>query len=227
MIGRAVAAAHTLPDGAAARLDAFHALLTARNAQMDLTAVTDAREALFRHYLDSLTALPWIPRGAAVVDIGAGAGFPGVPILLARPDIRMTLLDAQRKRVDFLREAAETVGFAAEAAHARAEDFARARRESFDAALGRAVAPLPILLEWALPLVKVGGRCVLWKGPGVEAEMADAQRVSPLLGGGEPAVVGAPVEGDGDGHVLVIVEKVEPTPEKFPRKAGMAQKRRL
>ena len=227
MIGERIAAFHGLPEEAAAQFDAFHGLLMDWNSRIDLTAVTDENEALFRHYLDSLTGVALLPPDASVVDVGTGAGFPGVPLAIVRPDIRMTLLDALEKRVDFLRHATKAIGLAAEAVHARVEDFAKAHRETFDVALSRAVAPLPVLLEWLLPLVRVGGICVLWKGPGVEAELAAAKHVSPLLGGGVPQIVDAPVPGAEFRHVLVLVTKEGNTSEKFPRKAGMAVKRPL
>ena len=106
------------------------------------------------------------------------------------------------------------------------EDFARERRESYDAAVSRAVAPLNILLEWLLPLVRVGGRCILWKGPAAQSELDDANRISALLGGGALDVREAAVTA-GSGHVLILVEKTAPTDKKFPRKAGMAKKRPL
>lgn len=225
MIGEAIAQAHPLPDGAAARFDRFHALLQEWNQRMDLTSSAAAESALVTHYLDSLTALPYLPSSASVVDIGTGAGFPGVPLLLARPDLRMTLLDALQKRVAFLAFAAEATPFQAECVHERAEDFAKQQREAFDVALSRAVASLPVLLEWALPLVRVGGQCLFWKGNAVAGEMADAMRVAPLLGGGEVRVVEAGLQGRA--NVLVFVDKVAPTAARFPRKAGMAFKRPL
>jgi len=227
MIGEGVSAVHPLPEGAAARFDTFHRLLAQWNQRMDLTAVMDDTEALFRHYLDSLAAMPLLPEGARVVDVGTGAGFPGVPLALARPDISMTLLDALKKRVDFLAHALAAIGLGAEAVHARAEDFARERREAFDVAVSRAVAPLPVLLEWLLPLVRVGGQCILWKGPNFAREMEGGRRVAPLLGGGSIRVVDMPVPGSGFAHVLVVVTKDDATPDRFPRKAGMAVKRPL
>jgi len=227
VIGEGVLAFHSLPEGAAERFDAFHRLLTEWNRRMDLTAVTDEREALCRHYLDSLTAMPLLPKGARVVDVGTGAGFPGVPLALARPDIAMTLLDALQKRVGFLTRAASAIGLDVEAVHARAEDFAKERRETFDVALSRAVAPLPVLLEWLLPLVRVGGQCILWKGPGLAREMEGARRVAPLLGGGSVRAVDATVPGCNFQHMLVVVAKDAATPDRFPRKAGMAVKRPL
>lgn len=227
MIGEAIARHIALPEGAAEQFDRFHALLCQKNEHMDLTAVTDEAEALTKHYLDSLTALSFLPQGARAVDVGTGAGFPGVPLLLARPDLAMTLLDARDKRIAFLRETLCEIGASAECVHGRVEDFARDRRETFDAALSRAVAPLPVLLEWLLPLVRVGGRCILWKGPAVEGEMEDAARVSALLGGGTPRLCETDAPGAQWRHLLVLVEKVAPTEKKYPRKAGMARKRPL
>ena len=228
MIGDRIARAFSLPEGAAACFDRFHALLTEWNRRIGLTAVIDEEDALFTHYLDSLAALPCLPAEAAVVDIGTGAGFPGVPLQLARPELRMTLLDALSKRVVFLSHAAREVPFQAECVHARAEDFAREKREFFDVAVSRAVAALPVLLEWALPLVRIGGLCVFWKGPKVEGEMEDAVRVAPMVGGGNVRVVaGGMAAGRVAGHTLVLVDKVEAADARFPRKAGMAVKRPL
>ena len=237
MIGERIARAYALPEGTAARFDRFHQLLTEWNRRYNLTAVIDEEDALYTHYLDSLAALPYLPGGAAVVDIGTGAGFPGVPLLLARPGLRVTLLDALSKRVAFLSHAASVVPFEAECVHARAEDFAWEKREGFDVVVSRAVASLPVLLEWALPLVSVGGLCIFWKGPKVEEEIEDAAKVAPIVGGGNVRVVGARVAsmysidddmaGRTTGHTLVLVDKVEATSKRFPRKAGVAVKRPL
>lgn len=227
MIGQAIAKHMPLPQGAEDTFDAFHALLQRANQTMDLTAVLSDAEALHRHYLDSLTALPLLPEQGSVLDIGTGAGFPGVPLAIARPTLSFTLLDAQQKRVAFLQQAMQALSLPAKAVHARAEDYAREHREVFDIAVSRAVASLPVLLEWALPFVRVGGQCILWKGPGVQAELAEAQRVAPLLGGGDITLHDAPVPGQDWSHVLVVVEKKEPADARFPRKAGMAVKRPL
>lgn len=227
MIGERLAALLSLSDGAAGRFDAFHALLMDENQRVDLTAITDEDDALYRHYLDSLSALPLLAGGARVVDVGTGAGFPGIPLKLARPDISMTLLDALRKRVDFLCHAIESVPIEATAVHARAEDYAREQREAFDVAVSRAVASLPVLLEWLLPLVRVGGQCILYKGPGAMEEMAEAERIAPLLGGGNVRAMEADIPGRDWRHLLVTVDKLEPTDLRFPRRAGMAVKRPL
>lgn len=227
MIGKAIASIHTLPEGAADQFDAFHALLCQWNTRMDLTAVTDEEEALCRHYLDSLAALPLLPENARVIDVGTGAGFPGIPLSIARPDLQIALLDARSKRVRFLQYATEALGLTAKAVHGRAEDYARENRETCDVAVCRAVAAMPVLLEWMLPLVKVGGSCVLWKGPGADEELAQAMRVAPLLGGGEIQLAAAEIPGRDWHHMLAVVQKVESTGERFPRKAGMAIKRPL
>lgn len=227
MIGEKIAALYPLPQGAAGQFDAFHALLKDWNARMDLTAITDDDDALHRHYLDSLAGLPLLPGGARVVDVGTGAGFPGVPLKIARPDISITLLDALKKRVDFLTAAIDAVPIEAQAVHARAEDFAKNHREAFDVAVSRAVASLPVLLEWMLPLVRVGGQCIIWKGPTARDELPDAARVAPLLGGGSITMQEAPIPGRDWRHVLVAIQKEKETDARFPRKAGMAVKRPL
>lgn len=227
MIGAAIAADFPLPDGAAEQFDRFHTLLRAYNERMDLTAIDDDQDALARHYLDSLSALSLLPQGASVIDVGTGAGFPGVPLLLARPDLRMTLLDALQKRTQFLSDAAQATPFTAEIVHGRAEDWAVERREAFDVAVSRAVAALPVLLEWLLPFVRIGGQCICWKGPGVQKELAQAQHVSSLLGGGIITQQSAPVAGRDWEHLLIVVKKIDKTPARFPRRAGMAQKRPL
>jgi len=214
------------------RFAAFDALLAEANAAIDLTAVLDPIEAVGRHYLDSLTALRhpgWIPQGARLVDVGAGAGFPGIPLLIARPDIEAVLLDAQRKRVDFLRRAIETLGLRAQALHARAEDIAHlpGHRERYDVAVARAVAGLPALLELTLPLVRVGGRALAWKGPAVRVEWEGAARAAQLLGGRLYPPEPAPVPGRDWNHLLIAAEKEAKTVRQYPRKAGTPARKPL
>lgn len=216
---------HPLPEGGEENFDTFHALLNEWNARMDLTNIKE-EEALERHYLDSLTALPYLPFGARVIDVGTGAGFPGMPLAIARPDLSVTLLDAREKRVAFLNAAlARLKGVRAEAVHARVEIFAREHPEAYDIAVSRAVAPAPVLLEWMLPLLRIGGRCILWKGPAIEKELQEARRVSVLLGGGPPELLDAELPGRQFVHLCVT--KVEGTDARFPRKPGMALKRPL
>ena len=215
-----------------ARFENFVALLAEANAVQDLTAITDPREVADRHLLDSLTVLRYarlIPPGARIVDVGSGAGFPGVPLAIARPDLEVTLLDAGRKRVDFLRRVLLALGLRAEAIHARAEDAARLpeHRERYDAALSRAVTALPALLELALPFVRVGGHAVAWKGPAAGEELAGGRRAAVLLGGNLLPALDAPVPGRDWRHILLVAEKAEPTARQYPRRAGVPERKPL
>ena len=213
------------------RLARYHALLTEWNARIDLTAVLDPEEMVDRHYLDSAAplALGLIPQGARVIDVGTGAGLPGIPLCILRPDLRVTLLDAQRKRVTFLQAAIEALELPAQAVHMRAEDAARdeARREAYDVAVSRAVAATPTLLELTLPFVRVGGRAIAWKGPGLQAELEQARRAAHLLGGALEGVLDAPVPGRDWQHVLLVCAKRQKTARQYPRRAGLPGKNPL
>lgn len=219
-------------DGVALdRLARYHALLTEWNARIDLTAVLDPEEMVDRHYLDSAAplALGLIPQGARVIDVGTGAGLPGIPLCILRPDLRVTLLDAQRKRVTFLQAAIEALELPAQAVHMRAEDAARdeAHREAYDVAVSRAVAATPTLLELTLPFVRVGGRAIAWKGPGLQAELEQARRAAHLLGGALEGVLDAPVPGRDWQHVLLVCAKRQKTARQYPRRAGLPGKNPL
>lgn len=213
------------------RLARYHALVTEWNARIDLTAVLDPEEMVDRHYLDSAAplALGLIPQGARVIDVGTGAGLPGIPLCILRPDLRVTLLDAQRKRVTFLQAAIEALELPAQAVHMRAEDAARdeAHREAYDVAVSRAVAATPTLLELTLPFVRVGGRAIAWKGPGLQAELEQARRAAHLLGGALEGVLDAPVPGRDWQHVLLVCAKRQKTARQYPRRAGLPGKNPL
>jgi 16S rRNA (guanine527-N7)-methyltransferase len=164
-----------LPEGAAERMAAFWANVLDVNRTMNLTRVVDDEAACALHFLDSFAPLLYgedlLPQGANVVDLGTGAGFPGVPLAIARPDLRVTLLDARRKRILFLREAIERLGLPnVRAEHGRAEET----RMRADVVCARAVAALPKLLAWSIPLLGAKGRMIFWKGPAVLDEYAEA-----------------------------------------------------
>lgn len=220
-------------DGAAIeRFEAFHAILDEYNRRMDLTAVLDEDERIDRHDLDSAAPLAQglFAPGARVIDVGTGAGFPGMPLLILRPDLRMTFLDALNKRVAFLQDALARLGLQAQTLHARAEDAARlpAHREQYDAAVSRAVAGAAVLQELTLPFVRTGGLSIAWKGPGVQEEMTAARRAAFVLGGTVRGVVPAPVPGREDwAHCLLITDKTGKTPGVYPRKAGTPGKKPL
>jgi 16S rRNA (guanine527-N7)-methyltransferase len=216
-------------DGAAAeRFARYYELLVEGNARMNLTTVLEPEEAVDRHFLDSLAPIAQglIPEGATVVDVGTGAGFPGLPLLIARPDLRLTLVDALNKRLDFLRGVLEALGLGAEIVHMRAEDFSRKAeyREQFDLAVARAVAPVSPLMEYLLPCVRRGGAAICWKGPEGAQEAQDARKAIFLLGGKVRAAAEYAVPGRDWRHTLLIVDKVSATPKTYPRRAGTPSK---
>jgi len=211
---------------AAETLARFHLLLMEWNKRMDLTAVLEESEMVDRHYVDSLSPLReggLLPKGASVIDVGSGAGFPGLPLAIARPDIQVTLLDAQQKRVLFLKEAATHLGLVnVNVLHGRAEDMAHLPklRECFDLALARAVASLPVLLELLLPFVCVGGRALCWKGPAVMMELSSGEKAAKLLGGVLESPIPTPIPGRDWTHLLLPCLKTGKTLRQYPRKAG-------
>lgn len=212
----------TLTAEAAEKLLSFHALLLDWNTRMDLTNVPEAEMAV-RHYGDSLLPLArteWFPAGAKLIDVGTGAGFPGMPLAIARPDLHVTLLDAQRKRCDFLQAAADELKLTnVRVLHARAEDAARSElRETVDAALARAVAPLNVLCEYLLPFVRVGGVALCWKGPAVRDELAEGNRAAQLLGARGEQLFRLPIEGRE--HYVQAYRKQQETVRRYPRKSG-------
>ena len=214
------------------RFEMFHVLLDEGNRKMDLTAVMEEDERVDRHDLDSAAPLAkgLLPEGARIIDVGTGAGFPGIPLLILRPDLKLTLLDAQAKRIHFLEGVLAQLGLSAATLHARAEDAARLpeHREAYDAAVSRAVAPSPVLQELTLPFVRVGGKAIAWKGPGAEEEWERAKRAAFVLGGALRPPEPAPVPGRPEwNHVLLISEKERPTPKAYPRKAGTPSKKPL
>ena len=211
------------------RFEAFHAILDEYNQKMDLTAVLDEDERIDRHDLDSAAPLAkgLLAPQAKVIDVGTGAGFPGMPLLILRPDLEMTFLDALNKRILFLQDALSRLGLRAQTLHARAEDAAKmaAHREMYDAAVSRAVASAAVLQELTLPFVKTGGLAIAWKGPGVQDEMVAAKRAAFVLGGTVRGVVDAPVPRRDDwAHCLLLTDKTGKTPKAYPRKAGTPSK---
>ena len=214
------------------RFEAFHAILDEYNARMDLTAVLDEDERVDRHDLDSAAPLAHglLVQGAKVIDVGTGAGFPGMPLLILRPDLQITFLDALNKRILFLEDALKRLGLTAATLHARAEDAAKmaAHREQYDAAVSRAVANAATLEELTLPFVKKGGVAIAWKGPGVADELTAARRAAFLLGGTVRGTVDAPIPRRADwAHVLLLTDKTGTTPKAYPRKAGTPGKKPL
>lgn len=215
------------PDGAALpRYRTYYERLTEVNQVMNLTAITGEDESARLHFLDSAAILTAADmRGAHVIDVGTGAGFPGLALKIAQPDMALTLLDSLDKRVGFLRDTCMHLGLDdVECVHARAEEAARERRESYDFAVARAVARLELLCELCLPFVKVGGRFIAMKGPDCADEVNEAAHAIAVLGGRLAPIVSYTVPGTDTVHSLVIIEKQRPTPEKYPRRWAQIKK---
>lgn len=214
-------AAYGLPADAAAieGLEEFSRRLLERNQVMNLTAITDPCDVAALHLLDCaylLTAADF--QGKSVVDVGTGAGFPGMPLRILEPNFDLTLLDSLGKRVDFLREVCEQLGLKnVTCVHARAEEFAAGHRERFDLAASRAVAQLNVLSELTLPLVKVGGLFAAMKSTSTDEEIAAARSAIAQLGGQLAGCTDYPVPETDVVHRIVRIEKVRPTPKQFPR----------
>ena len=219
----------SLPTEGIPALIRYAELLAEKNQVMNLTAITDPEEVARLHFLDSAALLALADfRGKTVVDVGTGAGFPGLPLRILEPSVRLTLLDAQRKRVDFLQEVCQELELeGTECVHGRAEEFAQANRESFDLAVSRAVAALPVLAELCLPLVKVGGQFLAMKSVGTGEELHAAGRAVSLLGGRLEKPVDYGISGTNIRHRLVIITKICETPKKYPRTFAKIKKNPL
>lgn len=220
----------TLDDLARDRFCRYHDLLIEWNEKMNLTALTDARDVAVKHFIDSLTLLQYsdIPQGASLIDVGTGAGFPGLAVKIARSDIRLTLLDSLQKRLVFLDTVCVELGLEeVMTVHSRAEDGARTDlRESFDIAAARAVAPLNVLCEYCLPYVKVGGRFLAMKGKTAAEELTQGQNALEHLGGrvGEKHFF---TLGDAGERGIISIEKIAPTPAQYPRKSKIIKNKPL
>jgi len=212
----------------------YYEELIAWNERVNLTAITDCREVQIKHFLDSLSCL-LVLAGLPIdrwrhLDIGAGAGFPGLPLKIAQPQMELTLLEAKKKRVQFLEHLVERLELPGVAIiKGRAEELGRqpGHREGYDLVLARAVATLPVLLEYALPLCRMGGIFLAQKGPDIKEELETSQLALRVLGGRLREVRGLELPRSMGGRNLVVVEKVASTPEKYPRRPGVPAKRPL
>ena len=207
-----------ISESMAEQFDKYFNQLVETNKVMNLTAITEEREVLLKHFLDSALPYDQIKQNASVIDVGAGAGFPSIPLKIVRPDIKLTMIDSLNKRINFLKDIAELLSLKdVKIEHSRAEDFAKENREKFDIATARAVAELNTLVEYLLPFVKVGGICLIYKSSKLDEEMASAEKAIKVLGGQIECIKKYYIdEIDAERNVL-IVKKISKTPIGYPR----------
>ena len=218
-----------LGDDAAPSLLRFGELLLEKNKVMNLTAITDPEDVASLHFLDSAALLTLADlKDKTVVDVGTGAGFPGMPLKILEPSIRMTLLDSLGKRITFLQEVCNELGLRnVQCIHARAEEFAADHRQSFDFAVSRAVANLSVLCELCLPLVKVGGAFLSMKSVESGGELEQAKKAIGILGGRVERTADYSIPGTDVTHRVIFIKKIAETPKKYPRPFAKIKKNPL
>ncbi|MBQ7778297.1 MAG: 16S rRNA (guanine(527)-N(7))-methyltransferase RsmG [Oscillibacter sp.] len=218
-----------LPTDGIPALERFGEMLVEKNKVMNLTAITEPADVATLHFLDSVAMLGEVDlAGKTMVDVGTGAGFPGMPLRIVCPTVRMTLLDSLNKRIDFLKEVCDELGYAnVDCVHGRAEEFAVKHRESFDFATSRAVANFQLLTELCLPLVKVGGTFIAMKSVDSDEELKAAEKAISILGGQVERTVDYQIPGTDVTHRLVFIKKIKETPKKYPRAFAKIKKNPL
>lgn len=196
------------------------------NEKVNLTAIKEFDEVIIKHYIDSILPLTLtdIPLNSTIIDVGTGAGFPSIPMMLYRSDLKFTLCDSLNKRCTYLQLVCEKLGLNPEIIHARSEELGRKQREAYDCATARAVAAMPVLTEFCLPFVKVGGKFLAMKS--VNENIKDAANAVKLLGGKITSELTYSLP-NGDKRLLAVVEKISQTPPKYPRASGVIAKKPL
>lgn len=204
-------------------------LLLEWNQKMNLTAITDEKEIIYKHFIDSISINKYIKEANNIMDVGTGAGFPGIPLKLLNKDINFVLVDSLNKRINFLEEVKKQLKIEKlELIHSRVEDLAKNKiyREKIDIVVSRAVANLSVLLEYMLPFVRKDGICICMKGPNVEEEIEKSKNALNVLGGKIEKIEHIDLPGDLERNII-IVKKLKETPTKYPRKAGIPAKQPL
>ena len=210
----------SLDDASFSRLDTFAGMLAETNKSFNLTAITEPDEMTVKHFADCLSVFDFvdIPENSSIIDVGTGAGFPGMVLLLARPDIKITFLDSLNKRLNFIEDVLKATGVDAETLHARAEDAGKdaVYRESFDFATARAVADLSVLSEYCLPFVRVGGSFVSMKSADTDGELDNAKAAISILGGEIKSINSFDLV-ENMPRKIVEIKKISQTPTAYPR----------
>ena len=203
----------------------YNDLLITWNEKINLTAITEPFEVVTKHFIDSSVGEGLIKEEARVIDVGAGAGFPSLPLKIVRSDLEVLMLDSLNKRVNFLNEVINELSLSGiSAVHGRAEEYAKKERESFDVCVSRAVARLSVLCEYCLPYVKVGGVFLAYKGPQAEEEIVEAKRAIDILGGKVVDKKEYNLPDSDITHTIIVIKKVRQTPIKYPRNSGKIAK---
>lgn len=214
------------------RFEKYREILVEFNKHMNLTGITEQREVYIKHFLDSTAIFKngYIMDGLSIIDVGTGAGFPGLPFKIANPSIELTLLDSLNKRINFLKEVGDSIGFEdINYIHGRAEDIGKDSdyREKYDIATARAVANLPVLLEFCVPFVKRGGFFICLKGPKVDDELEKSKKAMDILGVKLAEDIEVDLPDEELKHRILVFKKIKETPSKYPRKAGKPAKNPL
>jgi len=227
LVKRAVQFGIKLSEAQANQFYEYMQLLLVWNEKMNLTAITEPEEVLTKHFIDSMSISPYIKGNESVLDIGTGAGFPGIPLKIVFPQNKFTLLDSLNKRICFLNEVINSLQLEKiEAIHGRAEEYCGMgqKRENYDVVTSRAVAKLNVLLEYMLPFVRIGGRCICMKATEITEELEEAKKAIEILGGEIEKIETIRLENTEIERKIVIIKKVKNTPTKYPRKAGTPSK---
>ena len=202
-------------------------LLLEWNEKINLTAITEQNDIILKHFIDSITINKYIEQSNSIIDIGTGAGFPGIPLKIMNQNKKITLVDSLNKRINFLNEVCKEISLEnIQCIHARAEELASdlEYRENYETVVSRAVARLNVLIEYMLPFVKKGGLCICMKGPNIDGELEDAKNAIKVLGGKIKSVESFFLPDSDIERNVIIIEKVAETPKKYPRKAGLPSK---
>ena len=213
------------------QLDQFYNymnILLEENEKINLTAITDPEEIITKHFIDSLTIYKYIGNASKIIDIGTGAGFPGIPLKIINPNLNITLVDSLNKRINFINKVKNYLNLTnIDVIHARAEELAKQikYREKHDIATSRAVASLNVLLEYLMPYVKIGGKCICMKGSNIDDELKESKKAIQILGGEIEKIEEITLPNTDIKRNIIIIKKEKQTPNSYPRKAGIPSKK--